>query len=68
MAIAKNFYTDQAEACTKAASETDLPMLRQKYESAGAAWLTLANREKEIAAARDRRIADNAAKAETPLN
>ena len=68
MATATNFYTDQAEACSKAASETDLPMLREKYERAGAAWRTLANRETEIAAARDRRIADNAAKAETHIS
>lgn len=66
MAVAKSFYTDQANACSRAASETDLPMLREKYERAGAAWLTLANRENEIAAARERRIAENAAKADTP--
>jgi len=66
MAVAKSFYTDQANACSQAASETDLPMLREKYERAGAAWMTLANRENEIAAARERRIADNAAKADTP--
>ena len=43
-------------------------MLREKYERAGAAWMTLANRENEIAAARERRIADNAAKADTLSN
>lgn len=64
MSAQSNFYASQAEACARAASESELPMLRDKYEKAGAAWRTLANRETEIAAARDRRIAETAAKAE----
>lgn len=63
MSVQSNFYSSQAEACARAASESDLPMLRDKYEKAGAAWRTLANREAEIAAARDRRIAAAEAKA-----
>jgi len=64
MSVQSNFYSSQADACAKSAAETDLPMLRDKYQRAGAAWATLANRETEIAAARDRRIAESAAKAE----
>ena len=63
MTAATEFYASQADACAQAASECDLPMLRDKYEKAGAAWRNLANRESEIAAARDRRIAENEAKA-----
>jgi len=62
MSTQSEFYNTQAEACALAASESDLPMQREKYERAGAAWLTLANREAGIAAARDRRLADAAAK------
>jgi hypothetical protein len=64
MTATTEFYASQADACARAASESDLPMLREKYEQAGAAWRSLANRESEIAAARDRRLAETAARAE----
>jgi hypothetical protein len=63
MSSASEFYASQAAICAQAASECDLPRLREKYERAGAAWATLANRETDIAAARDRRLAEAAAKA-----
>ncbi|MFC3173107.1 hypothetical protein ACFOD9_02460 [Novosphingobium bradum] len=66
MSVQSNFYAAQAESCARAARESNLPMQREKYERAGAAWLTLANRENEIAAARDRRLAEAAIKAELP--
>jgi hypothetical protein len=66
MSSASEFYASQAAICAQAASESNLPRLREKYERAGAAWATLANRETDIAAARDRRLAEAAAKAATP--
>lgn len=64
MTVPGDFYRTQAQLCANAAEATDLPMLREKYESAKAAWQALAKRESDIAAARDRRIAETAAKAE----
>jgi len=71
MTVAGEFYSDQARQCALAAAECDLPMLREKYLSAGAAWEALAQRETTIATARARRIADQEAReraqAEAPL-
>lgn len=62
MSVARNFYSTQADACSEAAGNTELPMLREKYERASAAWQALAKRETDIAAARDRRLAETAEK------
>jgi hypothetical protein len=67
MSAQTNFYAAQAESCARAAAECNLPRQREKYEQAGAAWLSLANRESEIAAARDRRIAETAMKSGTAI-
>lgn len=64
MSVQSKFYTAQAESCARAAEASDLPREREKFEMAGAAWRGLANREAEIAAARDRRLAEAATKAE----
>jgi len=58
MSAAQTFYDLQAQTCADAAQGTDLPMLRDKYERASAAWLVLARREKDIASARARRMAE----------
>ena len=63
MSAQTSFYAAQAESCARAAAESDLPRQKEKFEKAGAAWRTLANREVEIAAARDRRIAETAERA-----
>lgn len=58
MSVPDSFYEEQARICAAHAAETDLPMLREKYERAGAAWLALASRDGDIKAARDRRAND----------
>lgn len=58
MSVPDSFYHEQAQICATRAAETDLPMLREKYERAGAAWRALASRESDIKAARDRRASD----------
>lgn len=62
MSAAGEFYSAQANICAEAAQASDLPMLRQKYEAAGAAWEALARRESEIALAREKRLAALAVK------
>lgn len=62
MSSSLEFYREQAEICAQSAAETDLPRLREKYEMAGAAWAALARRDSDIAAARERRIAETAAR------
>ena len=62
MAVARDFYTQQADICARAAEDSTLPMLRDKFNKAGAAWMALANRENDIAKAREVRIAETAAK------
>jgi hypothetical protein len=62
MAVSGDFYQTQADLCATAAAAADLPMLREKYESAGAAWQALAQRETDIAEARTKRIAAEAAR------
>jgi len=62
MAMTGDFYQSQAALCAKAAELTDLPMLRQKYEAARAAWHALAIRETEIAEARAKRHSEEAAR------
>ena len=64
MSSAGDFYLAQARICASAARTTDLPMLREKYEGAEAAWQALARRESDIAAARERRLAEAPAKGE----
>ena len=64
MSVSGDFYQAQATICAEAAASADLPMLRQKYEEAGAAWQALARRESDIAAAREKRIAAQAARDE----
>lgn len=62
MSVSGDFYQAQATICAEAAASAELPMLRQKYESAGAAWQALARRETDIAEAREKRIAAQVAK------
>jgi len=62
MSAQTGFYAAQAESCARSAAESELPRQREKFERAGAAWLLLAKRESDIAAARDRRIAETAAR------
>lgn len=63
MSVPNSFYQEQAAICAEAAASANLPMLRQKYEAAGAAWEALARRESDIANARERRLAEAAQKA-----
>jgi hypothetical protein len=67
MSVARDFYETQALACEQSAAETALPMLRDKFESAGRAWRALATREHLVEETRNRReaamAADMAAKA-----
>lgn len=65
MATTGDFYSSQADLCAEAAGATDLPMLRQKYEAAGAAWQALARREAEIVQGRADRRADEVARRST---
>ena len=58
MSVAGTFYDTQAQICANNAAETSLPMLRDKFERAGAAWRALATRETEIESARNRRLAE----------
>ncbi|MBC2664138.1 hypothetical protein H7F51_01255 [Novosphingobium flavum] len=57
MSVSGDFYQLQADLCAQAAERADLPMLRQKYEAAGAAWQALAQRETRIAETRANRLA-----------
>ena len=63
MAADTGFYAAQAAKCARAAAECQLPQKRAALFRAGAAWQALAERESMVAAARDRRIADAAARA-----
>ena len=58
MSVAGTFYQAQAASCAEAAANTNLPMLRDKFERAGAAWQALAKREHDIETARERRQSD----------
>ena len=60
MSAAGSFYETQAQICAQNALNTQLPMLRDKFERAGAAWTALATRETEVEAARIRRAAEAA--------
>lgn len=62
MSVSGDFYQAQASICAEAAENADLPMLREKFEAAGAAWQALARRESDIAEAREKRIAAQAAR------
>ncbi len=66
MSVAGDFYITQAQICAKAAEDTKLPMLQEKYRRAEAAWQTLANRESDIKNARERREAEKAAMETAP--
>ena len=61
MSVAGNFYQAQAANCAASAANTDLPMLRDKFERAGADWQALAKREQDIDTARERRQSEVAA-------
>ncbi|MES2492992.1 MAG: hypothetical protein V4579_06885 [Pseudomonadota bacterium] len=61
MSVSDDFYITQAQICAKAADDTSLPMLQEKYRRAEAAWNTLANREADIKSARQRRESEKAA-------
>jgi hypothetical protein len=67
MTVAGDFYEAQAAECARAAAASNLPMLRDKYLAAGAAWEALAEREALVAAARARRIAEEAMRREEAM-
>jgi len=63
MTANSHFYAAQAEKCSREAADCQLPQQRATLERARLAWQSLAEREATIAAARDRRIAEAAARA-----
>ena len=67
MAATDDFYLKQAEICGKAAHDTTLPNLRDKYLRSQTAWQLLADREIATRAARDVREAEKAHAAEEDL-
>jgi len=60
MAATDDFYLKQADICGKAALDTTLPNLREKYLRSQTAWQVLADREIATRAARDVREAEKA--------
>jgi len=64
MAVGDTFYETQARICAESAAGAALPMLREKFERAEAAWRALATRETGIAEARTKREAEKAANAD----
>jgi hypothetical protein len=67
MAATDDFYLKQADICGKAALDTQLPNLRDKYLRSQSAWQLLADREIATRAARDVREAEKAQTAEEDL-
>lgn len=58
MSADKEFFDVQAHRCAEAAARCTLPMQREKFERASAAWAKLAGREAQIALAVAQRIAN----------
>jgi hypothetical protein len=67
MAATDDFYLKQADICGKAALDTTLPNLREKYLRSQSAWQLLADREIATRAAREVREAGKAHAAEDDL-
>jgi hypothetical protein len=62
MSASCQFYLDQAALCAKSAEGATLANQRATYERAGAAWQALADREIDIATAREKRDAEKVAR------
>lgn len=67
MAATDDFYLKQADICGKAALDTPLPNLRDKYLRSQSAWQLLADREIATRAARETREMEKAHAAEVDL-
>ncbi len=52
MASERNFYLGQVDICAKAAEDSMLPNLREKFLRSQAAWQALADRKSEHEATR----------------
>ncbi len=61
MATEAGFFLEQAGQCARAAADTLLPNLREKYLRSADAWQALADREIRTKAARVERDAERAA-------
>jgi hypothetical protein len=62
MSASCQFYLDQAALCAKSAQGAKLANQRETFVRAGAAWQALADREIDIAAAREKRDAEKVAR------
>jgi hypothetical protein len=62
MSASSQFYIDQAALCAKSAAGATLANQRETYMRAGAAWQALADRENDIAVAREKRDAEKVAR------
>ena len=62
MSATCQFYLDQAALCAKSAAGATLANQRETYVRAGAAWQALADREIDIATAREKRDAEKVAR------
>ncbi len=62
MSASCQFYLDQAALCAQSAERATLANQRETYVRAGAAWQALADREIDIAAAREKRDAEKVAR------
>ena len=62
MSASSQFYIDQAALCAKSAEGATLANQRETYMRAGAAWQALADRENDIATAREKRDAEKVAR------
>ena len=58
MSVSVSFYEEQVEACAAAEAAADLPMQREKFRRAGAAWEVLAVTARRTEAARLKRDAE----------
>ncbi|MBU6268966.1 MAG: hypothetical protein KGN34_15565 [Sphingomonadales bacterium] len=59
MSVTVSFYQEQVDACAAAEAEANLPMLREKFRRAGAAWEVLASTARRTEAARAKREAES---------
>ncbi|MDE2405031.1 MAG: hypothetical protein KGM17_10225 [Sphingomonadales bacterium] len=61
MSVTAMFYENQVEACAAAEAAAELPMLREKFRRAGAAWESLALAARQTETARLKREAESRA-------
>lgn len=66
MSASCQFYLDQAALCAQSAARATLANQRETYVRAGAAWQALADREIDIATAREKRDAEKVARQHDP--